>query len=562
MKKEQNRITPKELATKAVMHALMKAGIKVHLATPEMFAKDMSEHRSNIELQMGNKQIRYVKNISSDLKKWAKDLDFKKNMSFTLRIPDKINGRVSELLGKKVSKYKIQSTSFKHIFDRHGINGEANNEHSIPIRPEDLSLIPYILTAPDRVYKGSTDKFGNESIRFEKQLQNGYVLVVEKENLKIQKENSPIAMETITMWAESSSNVMDVHQGCPPCITSKTVVIGSNDIAKIIKDAEKAIREDVKNQIDKQINYFYALDCDNIAMAVDDILGDVVVPCRKNGTLYGWTFNGNIYLTPEGINPETPVHEYTHLWANAMMIRNPERWQEIKNLLSDSLEWQSVVNDPSYHSISDDEDRIASETLARLGGRSDRDLLVHNAECALKGAHAEDERSLIRKVLDSTLMGLKKFWGWVGKTLFPDRTFKSMRQVTDRVLYDLLKGYPLERPVKEIESMIEESVKEKPLINLEDRSILDRNPFEHSKPAINITNPFIIKQGIGYAIRCDVNGKEQGTEKLSPSEQNQYERLKESGNKDKLDKLISEIAENHFIQKMTTGETRNRTVRR
>ena len=42
-------------------------------------------------------------------------------------------------------------------------------------------------------------------------------------------------------------------------------------------------------------------------MAIEDMVDDLVVPCRKNGTLYGWTFNGNIYLTPEGINPETPV---------------------------------------------------------------------------------------------------------------------------------------------------------------------------------------------------------------------------------------------------------------
>ena len=550
------KYNPKELATKAVMHALMKAGIKVHLATTEMFAKDMSERRNDIEMQMSNKQIRYIKNISSDLKKWAKDLDFKKNLNLTLRIPDKINERVCELMGKKVSKYKIQSTSFQHIFDRHGINGEANNEHSIPIRPENLSLIPYILTAPDRVYKGSTDKFGNESVRFEKQLQNGYVLVVEKENLKIQKENSPITMETITMWAESSSNVMDVHQGCPPCITSETVVIGSNDIAKIIKDAENAIREDVKKQIDKQINFFYALNGDNTALAVDDMVDDLVIPCRKNGTLYGWTFNGNIYLTPEGINPETPVHEYTHLWSGAMMVQNPEQWESIKTLLMDSEEWGKVIEDPLYTSISDDEDRVASETLARLSGRNNQDLLVHYAEDTLNRHTSVDERGLLNRMLDATLTALKQFWGWVGKNIFHIPELQSVRQITDKVLGDLLQSTPLEQAeskhdlpqysiLKDMKNEIYNSFKNQ-IIDLDDPSILEKNPFDKNI----VTSPVVIKHGSGFGIRCKVDGQQQSAEELTPTEVQQYNRLLQSGNMDELKKYVSSLAEKHFGNKI------------
>jgi len=32
------------------------------------------------------------------------------------------------------------------------------------------------------------------------------------------------------------------------------------------------------------------------------------------GTVFGWTQNGKIYLTPQGFNPNTLLHEYTHLW--------------------------------------------------------------------------------------------------------------------------------------------------------------------------------------------------------------------------------------------------------
>ena len=44
----------------------------------------------------------------------------------------------------------------------------------------------------------------------------------------------------------------------------------------------------------------------------------------KAGTIYGWTSNGNIYLTKDGMNPRTLLYEYTHLWFNAMQVANPE----------------------------------------------------------------------------------------------------------------------------------------------------------------------------------------------------------------------------------------------
>jgi len=33
-----------------------------------------------------------------------------------------------------------------------------------------------------------------------------------------------------------------------------------------------------------------------------------------SGTVFGWTQKGKIYLTPQGFNPNTLLHEYTHLW--------------------------------------------------------------------------------------------------------------------------------------------------------------------------------------------------------------------------------------------------------
>lgn len=72
-----------------------------------------------------------------------------------------------------------------------------------------------------------------------KNLSNEYVVVVEKEN-----KNSPDDMGTITIWAELSPSGANNLSKTPP---NKNVrnVITSTDIAKIRKDAELAIENDI-----------------------------------------------------------------------------------------------------------------------------------------------------------------------------------------------------------------------------------------------------------------------------------------------------------------------------
>ena len=200
------KYNPKELATKAVMHALMKADIKVHLATPEMFAKDMSEHRSNIEMQMGNKRILYLKRLAGNINKWINENNPKAKLSFSLKLPYTTENNIFKITGKRIKNHKISSDSFLHILKGHGEKGIKNKAKSIPIKREYMSLIPYILTAPDKISMGSIDSKGCASIKYTKTLSNGLVLVVEKEN-----KNNPLVMETVTMWAELESNVSDAR---------------------------------------------------------------------------------------------------------------------------------------------------------------------------------------------------------------------------------------------------------------------------------------------------------------------------------------------------------------
>lgn len=156
------------------------------------------------------------------------------------------------------------------------------------------------------------------------------------------------------------------------------------------------------------------------------------------GTIYGWSVNGKIYLTEAGINPDTPIHEYTHLWAEAMMIKNKQGWNSIKSLLKDTPVWKEVIADPNYSNIKDNEDAVTSEVLSRISGKKNAAKMEEEAQRAIDEAKGVFEKAEAATVLLNLKRALKQFWHWVGKNVFGIKDFKNIEEVTDRILYNLL----------------------------------------------------------------------------------------------------------------------------
>ena len=156
------------------------------------------------------------------------------------------------------------------------------------------------------------------------------------------------------------------------------------------------------------------------------------------GTIYGWAVDGKIYLTEAGINPDTPIHEYTHLWAEAMMSKNKQGWNNIKTLLKGTSVWEEVVSDSNYSNITNNEDAVASEVLSRISGRENASRMESEAQKVI-----DEDKDVFEKAKSVTLLNrikraLDMFWKWVGKELFKIKKFGSINEVTDRVLYDLM----------------------------------------------------------------------------------------------------------------------------
>lgn len=281
----------------------------------------------------------------------------------------------------------------------------------------------------------------------------------------------------------------------------------------------------------------------------------------KSGTTYGWTSNGKIYLTKDGLSPKTMIHEYTHLWSNAMMYGNPEGWQSVKDIMCQDPLWRDVKDDANYADIADDEDMVVSEVLARRSEQNNSVLLEQQAQKVLREDTA-DKSYQAHQLLFKMKEALNTFWDWVTTKLFSMKHFQSEEQVSNRVLYDLVNSTPFGQKeskydlpqysiLKDMKNEIYNSFKNQ-IIDLDDPSILEKNPFDKNI----VTSPVVIKHGSGFGIRCKVDGQQQSAEELTPTEVQQYNRLLQSGNMDELKKYVSSLAEKHFGNKIEEQQYR------
>lgn len=185
-----------------------------------------------------------------------------------------------------------------------------------------------------------------------------------------------------------------------------------NDVAKVVQNFENPKFQQQKNA-NEQIETFETPD----------------------GTVYGWAVGNEIYLTEDGLNPETPIHEYTHLWAKAMENSDPKGWAKILRLCKGNKAlWDSVKNDPNYANIKDDDNRIASEVLSRYAGKHGMERLIQEAEKMAKDGKSFESDVESKLFVSRMKNALKSFWGWVKEKL----GIENLDDISNHSLHDLL----------------------------------------------------------------------------------------------------------------------------
>lgn len=188
----------------------------------------------------------------------------------------------------------------------------------------------------------------------------------------------------------------------------------------------------------------------------------ITTPLRTtSGVIHGYAKDGKIYLTDKGFNPNTPIHEYTHLWVKAVRNNNAELYDNLRDLFSrENLPdmWNELDNDPQYRDLSDE--AKLSEIIARFSGKRGAERMEQEAQKLIDDAKQEGKRAVADAVSFRERMRnlLRRFWNWVGEHLFHIKHFGSREEAADRVLYDILNATDLHQPPAEKDSQAEFSI--------------------------------------------------------------------------------------------------------
>ena len=163
---------------------------------------------------------------------------------------------------------------------------------------------------------------------------------------------------------------------------------------------------------------------------------------RDGDVVYGAAVGGKIYLNAEHLNPNTPIHEYTHLWDKVCKAKNPELWKRGVELMKQTSLWEEVKRDPNYKGLNDE--GIASEVHSRLTGEHGAELLERLSREAMEANGGVFEKAGKVSVIEELKHWLSSFWHWVKDTMTPwsreEADKVSLEDFINMPLADLAKG--------------------------------------------------------------------------------------------------------------------------
>ena len=155
-----------------------------------------------------------------------------------------------------------------------------------------------------------------------------------------------------------------------------------------------------------------------------------------NGEVYGFTVGGKIYLDTKKMKPETPLHEYTHLWTEALRNTNPEEWENVKGLF-DKVDGLKDEIQKLYPELKGD--ALYEEMISTFSGREGAKKLEETVRnLAQQEGKSVEESAKATGFLGKVKEALQRYWKGVADMLHIH--FTSAEDVADKVLADWAKG--------------------------------------------------------------------------------------------------------------------------
>ena len=212
-------------------------------------------------------------------------------------------------------------------------------------------------------------------------------------------------------------------------------------------DSENDIPDDVWNDCRNKSFEKYQNKLDSLFAKYKDLdrqLKAVAEPgvqyLKGKGVVYGYTDGKEIVLNQEHLNPNTPIHEYQHLWRTAAKKMNPELIEHGDKLIMQTQLFADLKQDPNYNHLTDEQ--ICDEAFARLTGEDGAAILEQMAKDAIKENLLDTAKEL--SVINKLKEWLKKFWYWTLDTFTkwkPEDIKKmTLEDIRNLVLRDLANG--------------------------------------------------------------------------------------------------------------------------
>ena len=174
------------------------------------------------------------------------------------------------------------------------------------------------------------------------------------------------------------------------------------------------------------------------------------------GEVYGFTDGEKIYLDTRKMKPETPLHEYAHLWCDMLRRVNPKEWESVKKLF-DKVEGLKEEVQKLYPEL--EGDALYEEMITTYSGREGTKKL----EDVVRKLAAEEGKSVTESAkaqgfLEKVKEALTKYWKGVADVL--GIHFTTAEEVADKVLADWAKGVdPRESEERRVKSEESEGAK-------------------------------------------------------------------------------------------------------
>ena len=129
------------------------------------------------------------------------------------------------------------------------------------------------------------------------------------------------------------------------------------------------------------------------------------------GTVYGFTVDGEIYIDPRIATPETRVHEYAHLWAQGLKEKNPRGWEQLKSEMAKEADVIDYVK-RLYPELFKDgvTDEGMEEVFAHYSGRRGAERLEREMQEEMAKANGVFEKAQVASVFAKIRDLLSKFW--------------------------------------------------------------------------------------------------------------------------------------------------------